>query len=154
MPQTRAAPATAYRTAERRYAGHTHCARCGAPEPPRRVADVTGPRPRHQCAFGDMVECPGCQAPIVRRLPDGAPLNMDLSPHRCPQPDPAAGEAGYQADLEAGVALGYWPWYPAQRRRREEAEARDRDREADEYAAWVRYRTLMGLPDAGEGELP
>ena len=62
-----------------------------------------------------MVECPQvCGLPIVRRLPDGAPLNLNLTPHRCPGPDP---EEGYLADLEAGIALGAWPWYPAQSRR-------------------------------------
>jgi hypothetical protein len=146
-----AAPRTFYAASRLRphhagpiFLGHTHCGRCGAPERPRRVVDVIGPRPAHACAYSDMRECPlGCGAPIMRRLPDGAPFNLNLTPHWCPGPDP-----------EDGPALGYWPWYPAQRRRREEAEASERDREAEEYAAWVRYRTAMGIPDAGEGELP
>jgi hypothetical protein len=86
--------------------------------------------------------------PIVRRLPDGAPLNLNLSPHRCPTP---GSEEDYQAAEEAGMALGCWPWYPAQRRRREEAEARERDLEAALYADWVAFRRANGIPDSSEG---
>jgi hypothetical protein len=112
--------------------------------------EVTGLRDRHSCSYGDLVECPGCRRPIVRRLPDGRALNMDLSLHRCPDDD----ERGYQADLAEGIVTGRWPWYERQRRAREEAEARERDEEADQYEAWLRYRRAMGIPDAGEGELP
>ena len=88
-----------------------------------------------------------------------APAGRGAAEHE-PQPPPllgpeaGAGEAGFLADLEDGVALGAWPWYPQQRRRREEAEARERDREAALYADWVAFRTARGIPDAGEGELP
>jgi hypothetical protein len=107
--------------------------------------------PRHACAFGDLVECPGCRAPIVRRIPDGRALNMDLTPHDCPRGDD---EADYQAALLKGREEGVWPWYAAQRRRREEAEARERDLEAAMYAEWVDFRTRYGIPDAGEAALP
>ena len=151
MDQAPAAPRTFYapdrlspRHAGPLYVGHTHCRACGAPERPRRAVEVLGPRPVHRCAYGPLTECPqGCGAPIMRRLPDGALFDLDLTPHRCAGPDP-----------EAGTAPGAWPWYPAERRRREEAAARERDVEARMYAEWVAFRRANGIPDAGEGELP
>lgn len=152
MGSARAAPQPAYTTSRRRFA-HSHCAACGVALPGRWEDEIVGPARRgHACAYSDMRECPGrCGAPIVRRLPDGAPLNLNLTPHRCPGDDP---EAGYLADLEAGVEAGVWPWVEGKRRRAAQAEARERDAEAERYAAWVAYRRARGIPDAGEAEVP
>jgi hypothetical protein len=98
-----------------------------------------------------MVECPGCRQPIMRRLPDGAPFNLNVTVHDCSGDD---AEAGYQADLAEGITTGAWPWYWRERREREAAEERERDEEADRYAEWVAFRRAVGIPDAGEAGLP
>jgi len=169
-------PSASYASPRRRQLEHTHCPHCGAPERPRRVIDVTGPRRQHSCAFSDMVECPGCLRPIVRRLPDGAPLDINLRPHRCPTAPEDDDEAAHWL---AAVERGYWSGAPArwaahqqevrrqieaqnvederleaQRWAATDAAAEARDLEASHYADWVAFRTANGIPDAGEAGLP
>lgn len=80
----------------------------------------------------DMVECPGgCGKPIVRRRWDRAPLNLDLTPHRCLGPVRDEEDA-YQRDLAEAAALGVWPWARRDWERHQEAERR---RIADQNAA-------------------
>lgn len=170
--RTSRAPHAGYPT-ERRRLGHSHCGRCGVSLPGPRELDVTaGWRPRHTCAYSDMTECPGCLRPIVRRVPDGRPLDMNLAPHRCPAVPEDDEEA---ARWRAAVERGYWAGAPArwaahqdvvrcqiesQNAEDERLEAQrqavadERDLEADLYADWVAFRTAYGIPDAGEAGLP
>lgn len=103
-----------------------------------------------------MVECPGgCGKPITRRW-DGLPLDLTLTPHRCPGPVRDADDA-YRRDLAEAIELGVWPWsrrdwerhQAAERERIATQDAEDERLEAERWRPPVRERlTLERIPQS------